>query len=151
MSGRLLQLVLRGLDAAARTLPWNRGTDSARHLRTGRRGEQDAYFWLRRQGYVMVARNWRSSRQRGEIDLIGWDGPILCFIEVKSRRRRDPWVTAEAAVDRDKQEHLRAVARDYLHRLEPQPECRFDVVTVYYEEAPAPAITLRCNAFRLSE
>ena len=151
MSGRLLQFVLRGLDAAARTLPWNQDRNSARHLQTGRRGEQDAYFWLRRQGYVMVARNWRSPRQRGEIDLIGWDGSILCFIEVKSRGRRDRWVTAEAAVDREKQHHLRAVARDYLRRLEPQPECRFDVVTVYYEEAPAPAITLRRNAFPLSE
>ncbi|MCU1296428.1 MAG: hypothetical protein JWO91_706 [Acidobacteriaceae bacterium] len=34
-------------------------------------GEEDAYFYLRRQGYLMVARNFRSSLRRGEIDLIG--------------------------------------------------------------------------------
>jgi putative endonuclease len=151
MSGRLLQFVLRGLDAVARTLPWNQGKETVRHLQTGRRGEEDAYFWLRRQRYVMVARNWRSSRHRGEIDLIGWDGNILCFIEVKSRGRHDRGVTAEAAVDRDKQHHLRAVARDYLSRLEPQPECRFDIVTVYYDTEDEPSITLRRNAFPLAE
>ena len=41
------------------------------HQQTGRRGERDAYFYLRKLGYVMVARNFRSPRRRGEIDLIG--------------------------------------------------------------------------------
>jgi hypothetical protein len=41
--------------------------------RLGQRGEEDAYFYLRKLGYVMVARNYRSPHRRGEIDLIGWD------------------------------------------------------------------------------
>jgi putative endonuclease len=152
MSARLLQVVLRGLDMVARTLPWNKSNEAAaRHLRTGQRGEQDAYFWLRRHGYVMVARNWRSPGHRGEIDLIGWDGSVLCFIEVKTRSRRDDWVTAEAAVDRDKQHFLRTVAREYLRRLELQPGYRFDVVTVYYEKDHKPVITLQRNAFPTAE
>jgi Holliday junction resolvase-like predicted endonuclease len=60
----------------------------------------DAYFYLRRLGYVMVARNFRSSR-RGEIDLIGWNKNVLCFIGVKTRTTHDV-KPAEAAADRDK-------------------------------------------------
>jgi putative endonuclease len=81
------------------------------HQRTGRRGEEDAYFHLRRQGYVMVARNYRSPRRRGEVDLIGWDQNVLCFIEVKTRTTHDV-KPAEAAVDREKRRELAAMARD---------------------------------------
>jgi len=59
------------------------------HQRIGQRGEEEAYFHLRKLGYVMVARNFRSPRRRGEIDLIGWDKDVLCFIEVKTRTTRD--------------------------------------------------------------
>ena len=128
----MLQFALACLDRLARRLPWARRNLGPEHLRTGRRGEDEAYFWLRRQGYTMVARNWRSARHRGEIDLIAWDGGGLCFIEVKTRSHR-AFVPAEAAVDVAKQQALRAVTRDYLRRL-PQPSsCRFDVVSVYLE------------------
>lgn len=124
--------------------------DSPAHQRTGRRGEEDAYFHLRRLGYVMVARNYRSPRLRGEIDLIGWDGDVLCFIEVKTRTSRDV-KSAEAAVDHDKQRELRLVAREYLRRLPPEVPWRFDVASVYYENpAPALRIELFKNAFAVS-
>ena len=83
LSGRLTHATIRALDwLAARTLPSEKGPA---HQQTGRRGERDAYFYLRKLGYVMVARNFRSPRRRGEIDLIGWDKEVLCFIEVKTR------------------------------------------------------------------
>ena len=94
----------------------------------------------------MVARNWRASRRRGEIDLIGWDAHVLCFVEVKTRSRRDV-ITAEAAVDFEKQRELRAVANEYLRRYDPQPSYRFDVVTVYNETGREPDITLLRDAF----
>jgi putative endonuclease len=53
----------------------------------------------------MVARNYRSPRRRREIDLVGWDGDVLCFIEVKTRTRRDV-KPVEAAVNHDKQREL---------------------------------------------
>lgn len=86
----------------------------------------------------MVARNFRSPRHRGEIDLIGWEKDVLCFIEVKTRTTHDV-KSAEAAVDRDKRHAVRQVAHDYLNslsgKLYPQvPPWRFDVVTVYYEQ-----------------
>ncbi|MGB8732201.1 MAG: YraN family protein, partial [Candidatus Sulfotelmatobacter sp.] len=98
-SGRITQATLRGLDwLAERMLPPDQ---TPPHQRTGRRGEEAAYFHLRRLGYTMVARNFRSTRCRGEIDLIGWDKDILCFVEVKTRSTRDV-KPGEAAVDRHK-------------------------------------------------
>jgi putative endonuclease len=119
------------------------------HQQVGRRGEEYAYFYLRKLGYVMVARNYRSAGRRGEIDLIGWDGGILCFIEVKTRTSYDV-KPAEAAVDHEKRRELAGMARAYLRRL-PEVPWRFDVVSVYYETPPAPPrIELFKNAFQLS-
>jgi putative endonuclease len=148
MSGRLTHFALRALDGAARLLlPAKREPQSAV---TGRRGEEDAYFHLRRQGYVMVARNFRSPRRKGEIDLIGWEGDCLCFIEVKTRTSEDI-MPAEAAVDEEKRHDLSRVAREYLRRAPEGCRYRFDIVSIYYEkEGGAPRITLFKNAFSLS-
>jgi putative endonuclease len=145
LSGRVTQAAVRVLDwVAERTLP---ADDAPPHQQTGRRGEEAAYFYLRRLGYVIVARNFRSPRRRGEIDLIGWDENVLCFIEVKTRTTRDV-KPAEAAVDRDKQRGLAAVADEYLRHVAPSCRWRFDVVTVYYEHhSSQPLIELFRNAF----
>jgi putative endonuclease len=133
-SGQLTQAVLRLLDwLANHTLPAEK---IAAHHRTGRRGEEAAYFHLRMLGYTMVARNFRSPRCRGEIDLIGWDDDVLCFVEVKTRTTRDV-KPGEAAVDRHKRRLLAAVVRDYLRRFPPSCQWRFDVVSVYYLESRA--------------
>lgn len=136
LSGRITQTLLHGLDhVIGKTSA--KHTETPAHQITGRRGEEDAYFYLRRRGYVMVARNFRTARHPGEIDLIGWNKDILCFIEVKTRTTHDV-KPAAAAVDRAKRRAIRIVIRDYL-RLLPErqfpdpPQWRFDVVTVYYE------------------
>jgi len=133
-SGQLTRGVLRFLDWLAKhTLPPEK---IAAHHRTGRRGEEAAYFHLRKLGYTMVARNFRSPRCRGEIDLIGWQDDTLCFVEVKTRTTRDV-KPAEAAVDRHKRREVAAVAREYLRRFPPSCQWRFDVVSVYYAEPEA--------------
>jgi putative endonuclease len=144
-SGRPTRAILGLLDwLAAHTLPPDK---TAPHRRTGRRGEEAAYFHLRKLGYTMVARNFRSPRCRGEIDLIGWEGDVLCFIEVKARTTRDV-KPGEAAVDRHKRRLVAAVARDYRRRLSPSCQCRFDVVSVYYGQSKAsqPQIEVFRNA-----
>jgi putative endonuclease len=113
----------------ARVLPPD---EKPAHQRVGVRGEEDAYFYLRRLGYVMVARNYRTARCRGEIDLIGWDQDVLCFVEVKTRTSHGV-KTAAAAVDRHKRREVAQVARDYLRQLPSTCQWRFDVVSVYYE------------------
>ncbi len=117
------------------------------HLMTGLRGEDAAYFHLRRLGYTIVARRWRSAKLRGDIDLIGWDGEWLCFIEVKTRTSRS-FQPAEAAVDYEKKRMLTRMAREYLHNLE-NPDripVRFDVVSVYFPDGK-PEFEIFCGAF----
>jgi putative endonuclease len=160
-AGRLTQATLRALDwLSAKVLA---PEDIPERQRTGRRGEEDAYFFLRRRGYTIVARNYRSPHHRGEIDLVGWDGDVLCIIEVKTRTARD-FKPAEAAVDREKQKDLSLVARDFLRQLPascqgaPQParfsrdgEWRFDVLAVYYDRGfHQPTFELFQNAFPVS-
>src|SRR5438067_972283 len=131
MSGRLTHSIIRTLDSAARFLRV-KNDDRAEHFQTGIRGEEEAYFYLRKLGYVMVARNYRSPKRHGEIDLIGWDKDVLCFIEVKTRTS-GALVPAEAAVDFDKRRDLRSVAREYLLHMDADISYRFDVVSIYYE------------------
>jgi putative endonuclease len=147
MSGNITRLAMRALDSVAALLP--RKSAEAEHLRTGRRGEEEAYFHLRRLGYVMVARNYRSPRCRSELDLVGWDGGTLCFIEVKTRTTRDV-KPAEAAVDPDKQRDLAQVAREFLRKTSGSPPFRFDVVSIYWEGRQEPHIELFKNAFAIA-
>ena len=49
------------------------------------RGETYAYWYLRRHGYVIIARNFTVRGMKGEIDLVGYDGETLAFVEVKTR------------------------------------------------------------------
>ena len=140
--------MVKALDAAAALLPQPK--ERASHLVIGTQGEEEVYFYLRQHGYTVVARNWRSPRRRSEIDLIGWDGDCLCFIEVKTRSSHDV-KPAEFAVDQEKRDDLRRVAREYLRRVPGRPAARFDIVSVYYgPETPSPSITLFKNAFTLA-
>jgi putative endonuclease len=102
------------------------------HLVTGIDGETAAFFYLRRKGYTVVARRWSSGDVPGDIDLIAWQGPMLCFVEVKTRTAHDA-SPAEIAVDSHKRHTLRRLARRYVRQL-PQktaPPVRFDVLSVY--------------------
>jgi putative endonuclease len=126
--------------------------EKAPHLASGSRGEEEAYFYLRKLGFVIVARDYRSSRRRGDIDLIAWEGDFLCFIEVKTRTRRN-FMAAEAAVDEQKRATMSALAREYLRQhanaRSKSPKFRFDVISVYLESNESD-ITLLRNAFHMS-
>ena len=128
MRARLTRIAVGIIDWLAGRFLAN---EKAPHLKTGTSGEEAAYFELRRVGYVMVARNFRSPRCHGEIDLIAWDGDVLCFIEVKTRTSRD-MKTAEAAVDRHKRREIAEMIREYLRASPRLCQWRFDIVSVYY-------------------
>lgn len=147
-AGRLTHATLRALDwLAARILS---PEDGPAHQLTGQRGEEEAYFYLRRQGYTMIARNYRSPHHRGELDMVGWERDVLCFIEVKTRTTRDV-KPAEAAVDREKQRDLSRVARDFLRHMPRSCQWRFDVLAVYYDRRDSqPSFELFRNAFPVS-
>ncbi len=139
---RLTQIALKTLDALTFWLPGTR--NQPEHIKTGRRGEEAAYFYLRQIGYTIVARNWRGSGRRGELDMVGWDGKTLCFIEVKTRDERG-LVPAEAAVDMSKRDELAGMAWLYRKKISSSTPYRFDIVTVYL--GPPMEIELIKDAF----
>lgn len=102
----------------------------------GRRGEEAAAaFLVRRHGFQVVARNWRSPRdRRDEIDLVARDGEVLVFVEVKARAAR-ALVRGHEAVDARKKRALRRAVHAYLTALSAPPRTfRFDVVEVALDE-----------------
>jgi putative endonuclease len=126
--------MLRRMDALEVRL--GRAPRLAPHLATGLRGEREALFELRKMGYTVVARRWKNAKLRGDVDLIGWEGDDLCFIEVKTRTERGV-VSAMFAVDTDKQQMLHKMARAYLKNFPEKQRrdipVRFDVVSVYLQ------------------
>jgi len=133
----LTQLGLSGMEKGLAGLDWlrkrrGRGGDFPAHLATGIEGEDAAFFYLRRKGYQVVARRWSAGEEPGDIDLVAWQGELLCFIEVKTRTAHDA-SPAEIAVDSYKRNVLRRLARSYLRHLPrpTAPEVRFDVLSVY--------------------
>lgn len=143
---RLLESALDALDRAA----VRRRPSRAAHFITGSRGERAALFWLRRQGYTVVAHAWRSARAPGDLDLIAWTAaapsdapakrssesaaPTLCFVEVKTRTTRAV-ALAHTAVDEDKRRVMRRLARHYLRQLPSRDvPTRFDILSIYFEK-----------------
>lgn len=108
------------------------GVSTPAHLLTGIDGERAAFFHLRRKGYIVVARRWSAGNLPGDIDLIAWQGQMLCFVEVKTRTAHDI-TPAEVAIDTHKRDILRRLARLYVRQLpqETAPPVRFDVISVY--------------------
>jgi putative endonuclease len=147
----LLRSTLRCLDRLTARLGLS--VERAPHLVFGSRGEDEAYFYLRTLGFTVVARDYRSPRRRGDIDLIAWEKDTLCFVEVKTRSRRN-FMAAEAAVDDEKRTILSALGREYLrqcaHAPAKAPRFRFDVMSVYLENNAPVEITLFREAFRMS-
>ena len=125
-------------------------TDAGRKARrTGVRGETYAYWYLRRNGYVMVARNFTSRGIKGEIDLVGYDGATLAFVEVKTRTStRDDVGSPEDAVTQDKRRHLSKMARQFLREYRAgQTPFRFDILAVEAPPGQSPVVRLHKGAF----
>ena len=139
---RWLEKLLERLDQMA-----TKKSGDAAHLITGRRGERAAYFYLRRLGFVVTARGWRSARARGDLDLVAWENDTLCFIEVKTRTTRAV-APAEAAVDAEKRRMLRKMAHYYLRQLPKQDvPIRFDILSIYFEAGKSADFELFRGAF----
>jgi len=120
----------------------------ARHLKIGARGETLAYWHLRREGYAVVARNRRPHGRSGELDLVGWDGPVLAFIEVKTRTGEDAG-PPELALSFDQQRRIVHGARVYMRRLKRQPAAyRFDVASVSWDPAMGYRVRVIKDAFK---
>ncbi len=96
--------------------------------RLGKQGEDLAVRELRRRGYAILARRYRT--RFGEIDIVAEDAGAVVFVEVKARGTRRCGSAAEA-VTVWKQRRIGAMALDYLARTgRLRDPCRFDVVAI---------------------
>lgn len=114
-----------------RVLVGERRVDRSNRSR-GQWGEEFAARHLRRTGYQVLQRNWRSpeSGVRGELDIIAAiaGGVVIC--EVKARRTGST-APAAAAVDERKQVQVRRLAESWLRTSGADPVfVRFDVVAI---------------------
>lgn len=113
----------------------------------GRWGEAVVAEDLRKKGWRILAAGYRC--RLGEIDLVAGDGKFLAFVEVKLRKST-AYGTAAEAVDRRKQNRIRAAAQLYLARYPSDLQPRFDIAEVYAPrgmETPTPQISYIENAF----
>ena len=111
----------------------------------GKSGEDLACRELERRGYAIVARRFRV--RSGELDIVARDGPVLVFVEVKTRGASRRFGDAAEAVTFTKQRRIARLANEYLlrHKLSDCP-CRFDVVSVDVG-AGTPVVEIIQNAF----
>ena len=97
----------------------------------GKLGEDLTCAELRRRGYEILARRYRT--RFGEIDVIARDGQTVVFVEVKARSGLS-FGGGAAAVTTWKQRRIAQMAAEYLirRRWGDRP-CRFDVVAITFE------------------
>lgn len=109
----------------------------AKHRNAGRRGEDLAHRFLRRNGFTIVARNYRIASGEAEADLIAWEGETLAIVEVKSRASGEHG-PPERAIGEEKRRHLVRVGRDYARKANIAWErVRIDIVSVVLSDPPA--------------
>jgi putative endonuclease len=119
---------------------------------SGMRGETFAYWYLRRHGYVIIARNFQVPGMHGELDIVGYDGGILAFVEVKLRAYRDESERKlglpEDAITPAKKRNLVRMAKNFLAtwRIR-ETQCRFDVLAIESQSNQAPRVRLHKDAF----
>ena len=119
----------------------------AQHNDFGTQGEDIAIDFLRRKGYIILDRNWRSGHK--EIDIVARKDDTVVFVEVKARANAF-YGNPEDAVTRRKM-HLLVLAADaYLRYNAIDLEVRFDIITItgtlekpyikHYESAFRPGV-----------
>ncbi|HTR36007.1 MAG TPA: YraN family protein [Bryobacteraceae bacterium] len=103
----------------------------------GRRGEDIAQRFLQRSGIIVVDRNYSMASGAGELDLVGWEGDTLVFVEVKARAT-DVHGAPDRAIGPQKERNLVRAAREYARHAEvPWQKVRFDVVSIVLSTPPA--------------
>ncbi|HHU31161.1 MAG TPA: YraN family protein [Clostridia bacterium] len=110
----------------------------------GKKAEDLAVHYLKRNGYRIIQRNY--ANKIGEIDIVGFENGQLVFIEVKARKTALFGLPMES-INTRKQNKLRLVAQSYIKQYGmPKGGCRFDVISIILNKSQ-PDIQLIKNAF----
>jgi putative endonuclease len=102
----------------------------------GQLGERLAAEHLSRRGYEILERNFRT--KWGELDLVAYDGRVLVFCEVKSRRLSTGHTAVFEALHTRKRAQVRRMAGVWLFERADRPradELRFDAIGVVFDLA----------------
>jgi putative endonuclease len=121
---------------------------SGRRQKLGFWGESIAADYLKKNGFVVVTRNYRC--HHGEIDIIAREQATLVFIEVKTRTSCS-YGSAASAVTPTKQKQISRVAEHFLMvSARSNCEARFDVIEVYGKQHSVTSINHIVSAFDLA-
>lgn len=107
----------------------------AKHLETGRQGEELAAEWLLAQGFVLMYRNWKYSYF--ELDVVASKDNILHFIEVKTRTT-ETYGHPEEAVTAKKLERLMNAGEEFLHQHPEWKRIQYDILSIRLHRFKAP-------------
>lgn len=102
--------------------------------KVGAWGEQAAAEYLERNGYIILARNFRA--QHGEVDIIARQDKVLVFVEVKTRSSNQ-YGFPEHSVTPKKRMHILAAAEKYILEHPEYQTWRVDVLAVDNETGEA--------------
>lgn len=93
----------------------------------GNAGEEIAMAHLLKQGYQILAKNWRSSHL--ELDLVAYINNTLVIVEVKLRSG-NVFGNPEEFVTLKKQKNLIKAAQAYIIENNINYETRFDIISI---------------------
>ena len=118
-----------------------------RRQRYGKDSEAMAVKYLKRRGYKILIRNYRT--RLGEIDIVARERDTLVFVEVKARHS-ERYGNPKAALTPAKQRKISMVALQYLKDTsQTKSRARFDVIAIRSQET-GPDIEIIKNAFELA-
>lgn len=107
----------------------------AKHLETGKQGEDMAAAWLATQGFNLLHRNWKHSYY--ELDVVASKEGILHFIEVKTRTT-DTYGHPEEGVTPKKLERLMNAGEEFLHLHPIWKRIQYDILSIRLHKYKAP-------------
>lgn len=103
----------------------------ATHNDFGKKAEDLAVEFLRKNGYIILVRNFRF--QKAEIDIIAERDHQIVIVEVKARST-DAFMLPQEAVTKTKIKSIVSAANHYMEEFNKHQEVRFDIITVLPDE-----------------
>ena len=103
----------------------------SKHSKIGVKGEQIAADFLLNKGYIIIHRNWRSGKK--EIDIIAFKDEVLAIVEIKTRSGSD-FGFPEDAVNKKKQQFLKAAAAAFTEANPQYLNIRYDIISVLLDK-----------------
>lgn len=99
----------------------------AKHIKTGKQGEELARHYLAENGYQILELNWRY--RHWEVDIIASKNNVLHFVEIKTRHS-SKYGYPEETVSVKKIKNLTGAAEIYLYRHPQWKRIQFDILSI---------------------